>query len=112
MAVVERNPAPTLPLGAMWLQVAGRRKGAARQEIGTARAIRYARLEGPQSPRQFNLPGQFDTETMMLSAICRVGAALNRSALGALAAFGTSLLAWSLTAAWAQSPSDVAAAID
>src|SRR5262249_54099513 len=35
---------PTLPLGAMWLQVAGGRKGAGRQKIGTARAIRYAGL--------------------------------------------------------------------
>src|SRR4030095_12051179 len=49
---VERNPPPTLPLGAMWLQVAGGRKRARRQKIGTARAIRYARLEGSKVPIQ------------------------------------------------------------
>jgi HCOMODA/2-hydroxy-3-carboxy-muconic semialdehyde decarboxylase len=42
----------------------------------------------------------------------RAGAALRGSALAALAAFGTSLLAWSLPPAWGQSPPDVAAAID
>src|SRR5262245_4847167 len=51
-----RNSSPTLPLGAMWLQVAGGRKGVGRQEIGTARAIRYARLEGPKVPARSTCP--------------------------------------------------------
>src|SRR6185436_15088941 len=69
MAVVERTP--TLPLGAMWLQVAGGRKRGRNAEIGTTRAIRYARQ---QSPAWVNPPSRYGDDNAYCHSPRRSGA--------------------------------------